>query len=149
MTSTHTKIAFSCRIDVILEVHVGLAHASEPVLTLVDADTERFTQEKRLKPRGSVLDNMLDGEGRFERVLAVVAGESKACGHGVGNVDPSKSKPQLCGPLASCTAVSAASVPKSSEGVKFQPPERPRNIGHLNMGAGFANPNSRSPPANQ
>ena len=133
----------------ILEVRVGLGHASEPVLALVDADTECFAQKKRLKSWRSVLDNMLNGEGRFERVLAVVAGERKACGHGVGNVDPSEGEPQLCGPSASCIAVSAAFAPMTSDGGEFQPPERPRNIGHLSIGTGLAIPSTRSPPANQ
>lgn len=127
-----------------LEVRIGLVNASEPVLALFDTDVDGFAQKERLKPRGSVLDNMLNGQGRSERILAVVAGESKACGNGVGNVDPCQSKSQLCGPLTSRIAASAAFVPENTGRGKFQPPEPPRNVGHLLVGTCLANSSTRS-----
>lgn len=35
---THANIAFSCRIDVMFEGHIGLVHVSQPLLALLDTD---------------------------------------------------------------------------------------------------------------
>jgi len=146
MEGAHAKIAIPCRIDMMLKVHIGSVQVTKSLLALIHAKSAESAQIERFESRGSVSNNMLDGQSWSELIPAVPGSETKACSHGQGNIEPCESKTQLRAPCACRRALCATVVPEARDRGEFQPPEPPVRVGRLAMGAVLAGSNMSSFP---
>lgn len=72
----------------ISEVSISSVQIAKPLLGLFHTNFVDFAKPKRQESRRRVSDNMLDGKGWPELILPISGGNTKACSHGEGNVQP-------------------------------------------------------------